>query len=209
MTKNNESSTIILGGDFNVGDINWDSLTVSNNSNSKAHCLKTHAIMAHFHPEQMQRQPTRLNNTLEQCNSIPGISDHDIVLTDSDFKAKLNKKAPHKIHLWAKADWDNIRSKTHIFSNNFLDKFNSRTVEQNCQAFSNRIKKGIIEHVPSKMASSRTNLPWFTNSLKRMCKKKQRQYNQAKKDNNNGNWLIYKSLKDIPSKRSERHAGTI
>ena len=121
MTKNNESSTIILGGDFNVGDINWDSLTVSNNSNNKAHCLKTLEIMAHFHLEQMQRQPTRLNNTLDlwltnkpslvkQCNSIPGISDHDIVLTDSDFKAKINKKAPHKIHLWAKADWDNLRS---------------------------------------------------------------------------------------------------
>ena len=103
MTKNNESSTIILGGDFNVGDINWDSLTVSNNSNNKALCLKTLEIMAHFHLEQMQRQPTRLNNTLDlwltnkpslvkQCNSIPGISDHDIVLTDSDFKAKINKK---------------------------------------------------------------------------------------------------------------------
>ena len=132
---------------------------------------------------------------LTQCNSIPGISDHDIVLTESDFKAKINKKAPHKIHLWAKADWDNIRSKTHIFSNNFLDKFNSRTVEQNYQAFSNHIKKVIIEHVPSKMTSSRTNLPWFTNTLKRMCKKKQRLYNKAKKDNNNGNWLIYKSFK--------------
>ena len=163
--------------------------------------------MAHFHLKQMQRQPTRLNNTLDlwltnkpslvkQCNSIPGISDHDIVLTESDFKAKINKKAPHKIHLWAKADWDNMRSKTHIFSNNFLDKFNSRTVEQNYQAFSNHIKKVIIEHVPSKMTSSRTNLPWFTNTLKRMCKKKQRLYNKAKKDNNNnGNWLIYKSFK--------------
>ena len=92
-------------------------------------------------------------------------------MTDSDFKAKISKKAPHKIHLWANADWDNLRSNTHIFSNNLLDKFNSRTVEQNYQAFSNHIKKVIIEHVPSKMTSSRTNLPWFTNSLKRMCKK--------------------------------------
>ena len=98
ITKNNESSTIILGGDFNVGDINWDSLTVSNASNNKAHCIKTLEIMAHFHLEQMQRQPTRLDNTLDlwltnkpslvrQCNSIPGISNHDIVLNDSDFKA--------------------------------------------------------------------------------------------------------------------------
>ena len=127
--------------------------------------------MAHFHLEQMQRQPTRLDNTLDlwltnkqpslmkQCNSIPGISDHDIVLADSDFKAKINKKAPHKIHLWAKADWDNLRSKTYLFS----------TVEQNYQEFPNHIKKVIVEHVPSKMTSSRSNLPWFTNSLKRLA----------------------------------------
>ena len=28
-----------------------------------------------------------------------------------------------------------------------------------------------------------------------MCKKKQRLYNKAKTDNNNGNWIIYKSFK--------------
>ena len=122
---------------------------------------------------------------VRQCSSIPGISDHYIVLTDNDLKAK--KKAPHTIHLCVTADWDNLRAKTYIFSNNFLDNFNSRTVEQNSQEFSNHIKKVIIEHVPSKMTSSRTNLPWFTNSLKCMCNKKQRLYNKAKSDNNNGN----------------------
>ena len=189
ITKNNESSTIILGGDFNVGDINWDSLTVSNASNNKAHCIKTLEIMTHFHLEQMQL--TRLDNTLDlwltnkpslvrQCISIPGISDHYIVLTDSGFKAKINKKAPHKIHLWDKADWANLRSKTSIFSNNFLDTFNSRTVEKNYQEFSNHIKNVITEHVPSKMTSSRLNLPWFTSSLKRMCKKKTATIQQGK-----------------------------
>ena len=88
------------------------------------------------------------------------------------------------------------RSKTYIFSNNFIDTFNSRTVEQNYQEFSNHIKKVIIEHAPSKMASARSNLPWFTiNSLKRMCKKKQRLCNKAKTDKNNGNWIMYKSFK--------------
>ena len=132
---------------------------------------------------------------MRECNSIPGISDHDIVLTDSDFKAKINTKAPHKMHLWDKADWANLRSKTSIFSNNFLDTFNSRTVEQNYQEFSNHIKNVITEHVPSKMTSSMSNLPWFTSSLKRMCKKKQRLYNKANTENINGNWIIYKSLK--------------
>ena len=219
ITRNNESSSIILGGDFNVGDINWDSLTVSKSSNNKAHCTKTLEIMAHFHLEQMQRQPTRLDNTLDfwltnkpslvrQCNSIPGISDHDIVLTDSDFKAKINKKAPHKIHLWDKADWANLRSKTSIFSNKFLDTFNSRTVEQNYQEFSNHIKNVIIEHVPSKMTSSRSNPPWFTNSLKRrpMCKKN-RDYRLTTRQRQRTTMATGKFTnpsKGIPLKQSER-----
>ena len=45
------------------------------------------------------------------------------------------------------------------------------------------------------MTSSRTNLPWFTSKLKRMCRKKQRLYNTAKKHNNKQNWAAYTSLK--------------
>ena len=36
---------------------------------------------------------------LGRKTAIPGISDHDVVLTDRDFKVKINKKAPHKINL--------------------------------------------------------------------------------------------------------------
>ncbi len=45
------------------------------------------------------------------------------------------------------------------------------------------------------MTSSRSNLPWVTNSLKRMCNKKQRLCNKANTDNNNDYWIIYKSFK--------------
>ena len=52
--------------------------------------------------QQMQREPTRGQNLLccnkpslvKACISIPGISDHSIVLADCDLKATINKKPP-------------------------------------------------------------------------------------------------------------------
>ena len=52
----------------------------------------------------MQREPTRGQNLLDlfccnksslvkACISIPGISDHNIVLADCDLKATINKKS--------------------------------------------------------------------------------------------------------------------
>ena len=52
--------------------------------------------------QQMQREPTRGQNLLDlfccnkpslvkTCTSIPGISDHSIVLADCDLKATINK----------------------------------------------------------------------------------------------------------------------
>ena len=130
----------------------------------------------------------RLSNAYESVSGVPVYTFH------TTSKLKLIRKL-HTRFTYGPRQTGITYALRHMFSNNFLDKFNSRTVEQNYQAFSNHIKKVIIEHVPSKMTSSRTNLPWFTNSLKRMCKKKQKLYNKAKKDNNNGNWLIYKSFK--------------
>ena len=60
--------------------------------------------------QQMQREPTRGQNLLDlfccnkpslvkACISIPGISDHSIVLADCDLKATINKKPPRKVFI--------------------------------------------------------------------------------------------------------------
>ena len=49
--------------------------------------------------------------------------------------------------------------------------------------------------IPTKMTSSRDNMPWFNNTLKRMCKKKQRLFNKAKKTKRAQHWEQYKSFK--------------
>ena len=80
----------------------------------------------------MQREPTRGQNLLDifccnmpslvkACISIPGISDHSIVLDDCDQKATINKKL--------------IKEQTVIFAKQFLALALTRTVKENYTVF--------------------------------------------------------------------------
>ena len=79
--------------------------------------------------KQMQREPTRDQNLLDLfcCNkpsltSIPGISDHNIVLAalaDCKLKPSIITKPQRKIYQWSKADWRSIREQTVVLLKTF------------------------------------------------------------------------------------------
>ena len=83
----------------------------------------------------MQREPTSGHNLLDlfccnkpslvkACISIPGISDHSIVLADCDLKVTINKKQPRKAYQWSKADCQLVKEQTVIFATQFMASFN-------------------------------------------------------------------------------------
>ena len=68
----------------------------------------------------MQEEVTRGSNNLDlfftnrpglvkQAQTIPGISDHDVVVIDTDIKAKINKCKPRKVYRFKDANWEMIR----------------------------------------------------------------------------------------------------
>ena len=96
MTKNNPRATDVLGGDFNAGEINWDTCTVSETT-KRLVCEKTLDIFSNYSIMQLQHNPTRDGALLDligtnkpglvkSVNTIPGISDHDIIVLDADLK---------------------------------------------------------------------------------------------------------------------------
>ncbi|CAG2210245.1 unnamed protein product [Mytilus edulis] len=106
----NNMPHIILGGDFNLPDINWDNTTVNTNPqygqeiNSKLVEIVTENDFI-----QMVKEPTRGKNILdliltnnpgliERTQTQPGMSDHEIVITDINIKAKTQKKKPRNKH---------------------------------------------------------------------------------------------------------------
>ena len=155
----------------------------------------------------MQRESTREKNVLDlfftnkpglvkSVHAIPGLSDHDIVMADCSIKAQINKQPPRYIHMWSKADWDKIKKEASNFCQLFLQNAPNNSVDANYKTFKNFMEKVIKDNVPSKLLrSAKKNLPWITQGIRRMCRKKQRLFNKAKNSHKDKDWKTYKSLK--------------
>ena len=201
----------ILGGDFNAGDIIWESNTVAPNSDRKPLCERLIEVLESHHLEQIQREPTREQAVLDlYCtnrpglvksnNTVPGISDHNIIIVDSSIRAQQPKKPKRTIKQWSKVDWEAVKEESSKFRDDFLSHHNERTVESNYEAFCQHVNDIITSHVPTKQSSSRHKVPWLTTRLRRMCRKKQRLYNRAKKSRKEHHWSTYKSHKKSTTK---------
>ena len=202
---------IILGGDFNAGDIDWENNTIAPGSDRKTLCETLIDVFEDHHLDQIQRECTRENAVLDlyvtnrpglvkSCNTVPGIADHHIIVVDSMIKAQRLKKPKRPIKQWSKANWETIREETGKFRDDFLQDCEQRDVEENYKAFVDHIDDVISRHVPTKMSSSRRNVPWITPAIRRMTNKKQRLYNRAKRTHKEQHWAQYRAHKNNTTK---------
>ena len=86
---------ILLAGDFNCPDVDWNTNTVPESSQERHIQQGLADNMSEAHLSQIHNQPTRLSaildlvfttnpTLLKNSTSIPGISDHSIVVSDFD-----------------------------------------------------------------------------------------------------------------------------
>ena len=206
--KNNPKTTLILGGDFNAGGINWDLCTVDHDTSNRTLKEKLLSILSEAGLKQMQREPTRGQNLLDLfcCNkpslvksitSIPGISDHNIVLADCKLKPSIIIKPQRKIYQWSKADWHSLREQTVVFAEDFLASATTRSVNENYIKFRTYLEEVMENKIPSKLSSKRFKLPWFNRELKRLCRKKARKYKKAKRSGREDHWEQYKEFQKV------------
>ena len=166
-------------------------------------------VLAEAGLTQMQRDPTRGQNLLDlfccnkpslvkSCISIPGISDHSIVLADCDLKTPITNKPQRRIYRWSKADWLKIKGLTTTFAESFLALANSRSVNDNYVVFKKFMEGLLKTDIPSKLSGSRNKLPWINTELKRQIRKKGRRFSKAKKSGLKEDWDNYKAMeKDV------------
>ena len=162
----------MLGGDFNAANIDWDTGIVPDSTDNRLMKEKLVTVLAEAGLTQMQRDPTRGQNLLDlfccnkpslvkSCISIPGISDHSIVLTDCNLKTPITNKPQRRVYRWSKADWHEIKGLTTTFAESFLALANSRSVNDNYLVF-RKFMEGLLKtDIPSKLTGSRHNLPWI------------------------------------------------
>ena len=207
---------LILGGDFNCPDIDWETLTVSKDPSVQDRNIHQRLIdlTSEHNLTQIDDQPTRNGKLLDlvfttnpslikSSVSVPGISDHDIVVTDVDIKPVYSSQKPKNVYKWNKANWDNIKSDCEMLSNQVSEQVKSDTDIGNLwNIFKCGIHKSVEKNVPSKMCKNKYNLPWVNKNLKLSLKTKARLHRQAKKS---GKWDRYRSFQRECNKQF-RHA---
>ena len=120
INEHNKEKPIFLAGDFNRPHINWENnaLKIGGQIDHSQILLE---IAEEFAMDQMQTNPTREENNLDSfftnypslvksCNVMPGISDHDMVVTTIELKAQYNKPKRRETFRFKNAKWRDIKS---------------------------------------------------------------------------------------------------
>ena len=171
-------------GDFNLPDINWETLTIDQHQNLKEINEIFLDTIQNLNLEQIIKKPTRLNNTLDlfltnrpglviDYDIIPGLSDHDVVKINSQIKAVINEKPKRKIFLWNKCNLTELHQAAIKFQNLFLAEQNiNQPVDDLWNCIKSNLKAIMDNLVPTKQSSNKINKCWFNTKLKKLCRQK-------------------------------------
>ena len=76
-----------------------------------------------------------------------------------------------------------IKADITSFTNQFLQAYSSRTVEENWSLIKNAISEATHKHIPTKTSSNKKKHPWITHALRKKTIKRHRLYKKAKRSN--------------------------
>ena len=118
-TAGKEKHTIVAG-DFNCPDIDWETMFVQKDAQDREIQQAILDLSVEFNLTQVHDKPTREDNLLDlvfttnpslikSTANTPGISDHDIVVVDSDTKPYYAKQKPRKCFMFSKANWEQLK----------------------------------------------------------------------------------------------------
>ena len=154
-----------------------------------------------YNLHQMQDLPTRENNILnlvfttnptlfKSTGNAPGLSDHDIVITNFCVRPFRTRQAPRKCHLFGKVNWEALRQAAAETSKKVTELSRAgKDVHDLWKTFKSQLSDAIDKHIPSALRSGKHQLPWMNGKLRRLTKKKRRLYRQARKT---GSWANYR-----------------
>ena len=206
--KGKHNDNIWIGGDFNLGDIQWDSQNVRPNPQVTKVCHQMIDLANDHNLQQIVTDPTRQSNILdlfftnnptlvEKSTILPGISDHDgIPMLVINTSPKISKSKPRRVYLYAKADKTGMKTELNNFGEEFCATIsNTESVEHLWNVFKTRLKNIMDNFIPTKVISKQNKTPWITPKIKRMHRRKQRAYNKARNSGNDCDWESFREIR--------------
>lgn len=200
-THSGRPRQVLLCGDFNCPDVEWETGTVPAGVPDRPTQQLLIDISEEAHLTQVHAEPTRDDNVLElvfttnptlvkNSSSVPGIGDHAAVVTDFDSRVYYQKQRPRKIHQFARANWEDLDADLAKMSLEVQEAYDcGADVETLWTVFKDSIKMAVDKHVPSRMSGKKKNIPWLNADIRKLLKRKKRLYAKARKS---GNWANYK-----------------
>ena len=215
-TNQKKGKHIILAGDFNCPDINWEKMSVNKGAADREVQQALLYVTIEHGLSQVHDQPTRDNNLLDlvftnnpsivnTSKLILGISDHAMVVTDIDIIPQHIKQKPRKIYIFSKANWDKIFDDMDQLSSEITIAPPTSAVEDLWDSFKSGFGKYMDTNIPTKVCSNRKSLPWYNKDLKRMVRRKSRLYKHAKKSNQ---WNTFKAFQKTCKKEFKKPKST-
>ena len=110
--------------------------------------------------------------------------------------AKAVRPPKRKIFLYKKADLHAIDEVLSSFNEKLSEEYVTATdINELWLDFKQVLSKAMDRHIPSKMSSTRHNLPWVDSTIRRAIRKKQKLYNKARKSGTASAWSDFKNFR--------------
>jgi hypothetical protein len=193
--NSNSKSVILLGGDFNLGHIDWKTCsTIPGKPNIKQH-QELLDLAADHSLTQLVDKATRNDKTLDllfsnypsiinNIETIPpiGEADHDIILTSCNTSLRRCKANPRKIFKYSKANWENIKQDLQTTYIELTQEHQNYDVDALWNHFKINLQKSMTKNIPTKISKQKWNIPWITNDLRKKMNKFRRKLTKRKKN---------------------------
>uniref|UniRef100_A0A131YPE6 Endonuclease/reverse transcriptase n=1 Tax=Rhipicephalus appendiculatus TaxID=34631 RepID=A0A131YPE6_RHIAP len=190
-------ANLVLCGDFNFPDINWDNCVAS--ARASKDFLE---VVFTYSLSQVVTTPTRGSNILdlvlttdsEQINSlqcVQGVSDHNILFFNIAIELPDRQPSTKYIRDYNKANFSEINNQLESFFEDFKRSASLRTVEQNWILYKGKLLSLIDAYVPLVRIRGDAGRPWYTNNLRILSRKKKRIFRELKRSNNPQKWDRY------------------
>ena len=205
----NRNAHVLIGGDFNCGDIEWSHMKVPQGVQKRQSQQQLLDIIGEHCLTQVVDIPTRNDKTLDllfmnfpsPVNRVKGMppigkADHDIVYVEYDIKAKRLKQASRKIYLKKRADMVGLKDYMIQFKDVYLSEDRSHmSINVMWVKFKTGIVEAVERFIPSKMTKTKYPVPWIDLTIKRFVKKKNKLYLRACKSKDPDVKIHYKRFR--------------
>ena len=200
---------IIVAGDCNFPDIDWEQLCPTSSHHRAAHqsfidlineyCFSqlTNVITRPCSNSILDLVLTTNENLVSNLHTTTGISDHDIVHFNINVTPRPKCIQPRKVWNYKKADPEAVRNSLQGATEEFFaTPPESRSVEQNWDFFKKSLFMA-MDNIPHRFSKGKISHPWITPSIVRHMRKRDKLYNKACSSKAKHDWTNYTKQRNL------------